>query len=75
MTAEQLRGMSERSNHAVDETGGLQWVHTYVTDDRLFCVYIAVDESRIREHAQRGGFPCDEITRIHTIIDPVTGEG
>ncbi len=76
MTAEQLAGLSAQSNKVLASfESGIQWVHSYVTDERLFCVYNAVDEDIIREHARRGGFPCDQIRQVGAIIDPVTGEG
>ncbi len=52
----------------------IQWVHSYVADDRLYCIYIAPSEDLIRQHAKEGNFPCDNISRVHTIIEPVTAE-
>lgn len=52
----------------------IQWVESYVTNDKLFCVYIAPNEELIREHAQRGGFPANQIRKIESIIDPTTAE-
>ncbi|HEX5495884.1 MAG TPA: DUF4242 domain-containing protein [Mycobacteriales bacterium] len=76
MSAEQLCGLSAASNKVLSGMGhGIQWVHSYATTDRLFCVYNAENEDLIREHARRGGFPCDLIHRVGAIIDPVTGEG
>lgn len=75
MTPAQLGGISAQSNEVLDQMApGIQWVHTYVTDDRLFCVYNARDAELVREHARRGGFPCDVIRSVRAIIDPVTGE-
>jgi hypothetical protein len=54
--------------------GRAQWLHTYVTDDKLFCVYIADDEAAVREHATSGGFPADAVRQIKTVIDPTTAE-
>ncbi|MDQ6697422.1 MAG: DUF4242 domain-containing protein [Actinomycetota bacterium] len=51
-----------------------QWVQSYVTDDKIYCVYIADDETTVREHARQGGFPADSVSAIHAIIDPTTGE-
>lgn len=74
MTAEQLEGLSAQSNAVNSQLGnGIQWVHSYVTDDKLFCVYNAKDEAIIKEHASCGGFPCDRIYSVGAIIDPVTG--
>jgi hypothetical protein len=52
----------------------IQWVHSYVTDDKIYCVYIAPDEEAVREHAQRGGFPANRVSRIRSEIDPTTAE-
>jgi Protein of unknown function (DUF4242) len=54
--------------------GRAQWLETYVTDDKLFCVYIADDEATVREHAAAGGFPVEAVRRVRTIIDPSTAE-
>ncbi|XRQ07170.1 DUF4242 domain-containing protein [Actinomadura welshii] len=72
---EDLRKLSAQSN-AVRQgmTGDIQWVQSYVAEDRLFCVYNAENADLIREHAARGGFPCDNVRRVSAIIDPVTGE-
>jgi hypothetical protein len=76
MTPDQLHDLSAKSNAVLAQVGeGIQWVQSYVTGNRLFCVYNADNEAKIREHARIGGFPCDEITQISGIIDPVTGEG
>lgn len=74
-TPDQLHDLSAKSNAVLAQIGeGVQWVQSYVTGDRLFCVYNAESEEKIREHARMGGFPCDEITRVYGMIDPVTGE-
>ena len=52
----------------------IQWVHSYVTDDKLYCVYRAPNAEIIREHAKRGGFPADKVSQVHTVIDPTTAE-
>jgi hypothetical protein len=52
----------------------IQWVQSYVTADRIYCVYIAPDEKTIREHAERGGFPADRISQVTSLIDPTTAE-
>jgi hypothetical protein len=72
---DQLHDLAARSNAVLAQLGqGVQWVQSYVTGDRLYCVYNADSEQKIREHARMGGFPCDEITQVSGIIDPVTGE-
>lgn len=52
----------------------IQWVHSYVTDDKIYCVYNAPDEQAVAQHAKQGGFPANRISRVHEIIDPVTAE-
>jgi hypothetical protein len=52
----------------------IQWLHSYVTDDKVYCVYYAENESLVRQHAERGGFPADTIAKITTVIDPSTAE-
>lgn len=75
LTAEQLQDLAARSNGVLaGMDADIQWVHSYVAEDRLFCVYNAESAEPIREHARRGGFPCDNIRQVSAIIDPVTGE-
>jgi hypothetical protein len=75
MTAQNLRAVSQRSCSVLQDLGTrIQWVHSYVTDDKLFCVYRAPDADVIREHACRGGFPADAVLRVRTVIDPTTAE-
>jgi hypothetical protein len=70
-----LRSISQKSCSILTEMGGgIQWIHSYVTKNKIYCVYIAKDEDMIREHALLGGFPIDTITEIKTVIDPCTGE-
>ena len=70
-----LSAMSLKSCGVIAEIGpSIQWLHSYVTDDALFCVYIAPNEGLVREHARRGGFPADRIREIRTLIDPTTAE-
>jgi hypothetical protein len=76
LTPEALRGISETSCGVLREMGpGIQWIQSFVTDDRITCVYIAPDEESLREHARRGGFPADRILTVRGIIDPTTAEG
>ncbi len=75
LTAEQLQGISATSCGVLRDLGpGIQWVHSYVTDDKVYCVYNAPDESKVREHARLGGFPADSVAQVRRIIDPVTAE-
>jgi hypothetical protein len=74
-TPEQLRGISAGSNEVLAGMAGrAQWVHSYVTDDAITCVYQADDADAVREHAQCGGFPVTTIRQIRAVIDPTTGE-
>jgi hypothetical protein len=71
----ELRAISQQSRDVIRELGpDIQWVRSYVTADKLYCVYIAVNEQIIREHARRGGFPANVISRVVAGIDPVTAE-
>ena len=75
MTAEQLTAISLQSCGVLRDLGpSIQWNESYVTDDRLYCVYIAPGEEMVREHAKRGGFPADRISQVRTMIDPTTAE-
>ncbi len=75
LTADDLHAISQKSVEVLDSMAGrAQWLQSYVTDDKLFCVYIADDAETVAEHAKAGGFPCDAARRIHTIIDPTTAE-
>lgn len=70
---EQLRGAAAKSNDALRQIGpDIQWVESYVADDKTFCVYLARDEEVIRKHAEISGFPATKITEIHKMIDPTT---
>lgn len=75
LTAEQLQGISQTSCGVLNRMGPqIQWLHSYITDDKVYCVYIAPDEASIREHANQGGFPANKIAQIKTVIDPTTAE-
>lgn len=75
LSPEQLHGLSAKSVEVLSGMGpDIQWVHSYVTGDRLFCVYNAANEDLLREHARRGDFPCNNIYEVASVIDPVTGE-
>ena len=69
----QLRDASAKSNGVLRELGpDIQWVQSYVTDDKIFCVYLATDEAMIRKHAEMSGFPASKITEVKKTIDPTT---
>ena len=75
MTPQDLQGASQKSCSVLRNLGPeIQWVQSYVTDDKLYCVYIAPNEELIREHAQQGGFPANRISEIKSVIDPTTAE-
>jgi hypothetical protein len=75
MSSEQLKAVSQTSCGVLREMGPqIQWVQSYVTDDKIYCVYIAPDEEAVREHARRGSFPANRVSRIRSEIDPTTAE-
>lgn len=75
LSAADLQGISAKSNHVIGELGPeIRWLTSYVTDDKLYCVYVAPDEDIILEHARCGAFPADRISRVSAVIDPSTGD-
>ncbi len=75
LSAVELQGISQTSCGVLQEMGPqIQWVQSYVTDDKIYCVYIAPNEQMVKEHAQKGGFPANSVSKIATIIDPTTSE-
>jgi hypothetical protein len=74
-----LARAAQKSNSALagmkEQKKNIQWDHSYVADNKTFCVYLADDESLVREHAQKSGFPANKITEVRAVIDPVTAEG
>jgi hypothetical protein len=75
LTAQELQGISQKSCSVLKDLGSqIQWVESYVTEDRIYCVYLAPDEEMIREHARRGGFPANRISRVGRKISPLTAE-
>jgi len=75
LTADQLQGISQKSCGVLKNLGPqIQWVESYVTDDKVYCVYIAPDEALVREHAKQGGFPANRVSEVRGIIDPTTAE-
>ena len=74
-TATVLQSISQKSCSVLQELGpDVQWVHSYVTGDKIYCVYNASNEDLVREHARRGGFPADSVARVAAVIDPTTAE-
>jgi hypothetical protein len=71
----QLQAISQKSCGVLADLGtSIQWVHSYVTDDKIYCIYNAPNEEAVRRHAELGGFPANKISRVREIIDPVTAE-
>lgn len=76
LASEELQAIAQKSNDVLAGLDGrAQWLQSFVTDDKLFCVYIADDPDAVEEHARRGGFPCDAVHAVRTTIDPATAEG
>ncbi|HXL58046.1 MAG TPA: DUF4242 domain-containing protein [Chitinophagaceae bacterium] len=73
--ADQLKGISQTSCGVLSKMGSqIQWVQSYVTDDKVYCIYNAPNEEMVREHANQSGFPADSVSKVSAIIDPVTAE-
>jgi hypothetical protein len=75
LSAAELHGIAQKSCGVLRNMGPqIQWLHSYVTDDKIYCVYIAPNEEAVRQHAQQGGFPANRISAIRRMIDPTTAE-
>ena len=75
LSAEELKGISQTSCGVLNNMGPqIQWVHSYVTGDKIYCIYNAPNEEMVREHAKQGGFPANAVSEVKAIIDPVTAE-
>ena len=75
LTSDQLKGISQTSCGVLSKMGPqIQWLHSYVTRDKVYCVYIAPNEDMVRDHAIQGGFPANSISQVMSIIDPTTAE-
>ncbi len=75
LSAEELTGISQKSCSVLEGLGPkIQWVQSYVTDDKIYCIYIAPNEQMVRDHASKGGFPANSICAVRKIIDPTTAE-
>jgi uncharacterized FlgJ-related protein len=73
LNAEQLQGISQKSCSVITELGpDIEWVHSYVTDNKIFCIYKAENEQILRTHAEKGGFPINSINKVSTVISPAT---
>jgi hypothetical protein len=76
MSADDLKALSLRSCNVLNQLGPqIQWIHSYVTENKIYCVYVAPNEEMVREHARIGGFPASLVSVVKTIIDPTTSEG
>jgi hypothetical protein len=75
LSAAELKAISQKSCGVLGKMGPqIQWLQSYVTGDKVYCVYIAPDEKTVREHARQGGFPANRVSEVTTIIDPTTAE-
>ncbi len=75
MSPQELQSVSQKSCGVLRNLGPqIQWLHSYVTGDKIYCIYIAPNEEMVRQHAQQGGFPANRISEIKTVIDPTTAE-
>jgi hypothetical protein len=75
LTAPELHAIAQKSCGVLQNMGPkIQWLHSYVTDDKIYCVYIAPDEATVRAHAQQGGFPANSVARVRSVIDPTTAD-
>ncbi|MGD0957096.1 MAG: DUF4242 domain-containing protein [Candidatus Acidiferrales bacterium] len=76
LTGEQIHAVSQKSCGVLRNMGPqIQWLHSYVTDDKIYCIYIAPNEEAVREHAKPGGFPANRVSVIRRVIDPTSAEG
>jgi Protein of unknown function (DUF4242) len=75
-SAEDLRAVAQKSNAVLAELAPqVQWVQSYATQDKMYCIYVADDAESVREHARRGGFPADSVAAMAAVVDPTTAEG
>ncbi|MDH5285653.1 MAG: DUF4242 domain-containing protein [Betaproteobacteria bacterium] len=75
LSARDLQAISKKSCAVLEKLGPhVQWVQSYVTEDRIYCVYLAANEEAVREHARQGGFPANRVSRVMSVIDPTTAE-
>lgn len=75
LNADQLKSVSQNSCSVLNDLGPqITWIQSYVTENKIYCIYIAPNEEMVREHAVQGGFPANAISRVYTIIDPTTAE-
>ncbi|PYV86760.1 MAG: DUF4242 domain-containing protein [Acidobacteria bacterium] len=76
LSGQELQAISQKSCGVLSKMGSrIQWVQSYVTDNKVYCVYIAPNEEMVREHARQGGFPANRVSEVKSVIDPTTAEG
>jgi hypothetical protein len=76
LSVQELQAISQKSCGVLNQMGSqIQWLQSYVTDDKIYCVYIAPNEEMVREHARQGGFPANSVEAIKSVIDPTAAEG
>ena len=75
LSPQELKAISQKSCGVLSKMGPqIQWLQSYVTEDKIYCVYVAPNEKMVREHAEQGGFPADRISQVTSVIDPTTAE-
>src|SRR3954463_15736678 len=75
LSADQLQAVAQKSCNVLRDLGPqIQWVHSYVTDNKIYCLYIAPNEQLVRDHAKKGGFPANKVSEVREIMDPTTAE-
>ena len=75
LSADELQAISQKSNQVLADLGPeIHWIQSYVTEDKIYCVYVAPNDEMIREHARRGGFPADSVSQVRAVIGPTTAE-
>ncbi len=75
LSSEELQGISQTSCNVLNDMGPqIQWVQSQVTDDKIYCTYIAPNENMVRQHAEQGGFPANKVSEVRAVIDPTTAE-
>ena len=75
LSQQELQGISQKSCGVLQKLGPqVQWIESFVTDDKIYCIYVAPDEATVKQHAQMGGFPANSVMRVRSLIDPTTAE-
>ena len=75
LSHQELQAVSQKSCAVLSEMGpAIQWIQSYVTDNKIYCVYLAPNEAAVRDHARKGGFPANQVSQIRAVIDPTTSE-